>query len=252
MKNIRYSFENKKVLITGGASGIGLEIAKQFVMAGAVVIIWDRSKQLIQEAEQEFKKKSEPNLHVSFFEVDVTDLKSCEMASLKIGSSIDILVNNAGITKDKSFKKMTSEEWQQVIDVNLTGVFNATKSVFVLFDPKSRQNRIINISSIVAFFGNFGQSNYAASKAGVIALTKTWAREFAASGITVNAIAPGFIETAMTEKMPIEIKQQMTLKVPLQRLGTPQDIAQVCLFLASEESSYLTATIISVDGGLVI
>jgi 3-oxoacyl-[acyl-carrier protein] reductase len=252
MSTIRYSFENKKVLITGGASGIGLEIAKQFAMAGAKVLIWDFSKISIQAAGEEFKKNPAQNLLVSFFEVDVRNPDSCLRALLKIEAPIYILVNNAGITRDKSFKKMTNEEWQDVLDVNLTGVFNTTKAVFGLFNPNHRQNRIINISSVVAFFGNFGQSNYAASKAGVIALTKTWAREFAASGITVNAIAPGFIETPMTAQMPVDVKQQMTARVPLQRLGKAFDIAQVCLFLASEESAYINGATISVDGGLVV
>lgn len=252
MNNIRYSFENKKVLITGGASGIGLEIARQFAMAGASVIIWDYSKTSLQLAAEDFEKNPNKDLRVSFFEVDVRIPDSCVQASLKLEAPLDILVNNAGITRDKSFKKMTSEEWQDVLDVNLSGVFNVTKSVFSSFNSKHHHNRIINISSVVAFFGNFGQSNYAASKAGVIALTKTWAREFATSGITVNAIAPGFIETPMTAQMPLEMKQQMISRVPLQRLGSPTDIAQACLFLASEEASYMNAAILSVDGGLVV
>jgi 3-oxoacyl-[acyl-carrier protein] reductase len=147
---------------------------------------------------------------------------------------------------------MTAEEWDAVIATNLSGLFHVTKSLFEKFNAQSNAKRIINISSIVGLFGNFGQTNYAAAKAGVIGMTKTWAREFARSGFTVNAIAPGFISTKMTEAMPAEVLQQMAAKVPLQKLGQTKDIANACLFLASEEAGYVSGTVISVDGALTL
>ncbi|WP_341826224.1 SDR family oxidoreductase, partial [Klebsiella pneumoniae] len=166
--------------------------------------------------------------------------------------AVDILVNNAGITRDKSFAKMTGEEWDAVIGTNLTGLFNVTKSLSEKFNAASSQKRIINISSVVGLYGNFGQTNYAAAKAGVIGMTKTWGKELARKGYTVNAIAPGFIRTAMTNAMPKEVLEQMAAKVPATRLGETEDIANAVLFLASEQASYINGTVISVDGGLVL
>ncbi|MEO0336953.1 MAG: SDR family oxidoreductase, partial [Pseudomonadota bacterium] len=167
---------------------------------------------------------------------------------------IDVLINNAGITRDKSFKKMNLEDFQQVINTNLTGLFNVTKSFLdqELFSPDSGRNRIINMASVVALYGNFGQTNYVASKAGVIGMTKTWAKELGRKGFTSNAIAPGFIETPMTAKMPKEVLDGMVSKVPVQRMGQPEDISQTCLFLASEAAGYINGTVISVDGGVTL
>lgn len=244
--NIQYQFSGKTALVTGGAAGIGFEITRAFLQSGAKVVVWDYSDAALDVAKKELSTFQDK---VTFAKVDVSSAQSCLEAAQGI-SSLDILINNAGITRDKSFKKMSSEEWDAVIDTNLSGLFHVTKSVFEKFQNPSK--RIINISSIVGLFGNFGQSNYAAAKAGVIGLTKTWAREFARSGFTVNAVAPGFISTKMTEAMPPEVLQQMAAKVPMQRLGKTSDIANACLFLSSEEAAYISGTVISVDGALTI
>ncbi len=244
--NIQYQFSGKTALVTGGAAGIGFEITRAFLQAGAKVAVWDYSDAALEVAQKELSSFGD---RVTFTKVDVSKPQSCTEAATKI-SSLDILINNAGITRDKSFKKMTTEEWDQVINTNLSGLFHVTKSVFDKFTNPSK--RIINISSIVGLFGNFGQSNYAATKAGVIGLTKTWAREFARSGFTVNAVAPGFISTKMTEAMPHEVLQQMAAKVPMQRLGKTSDIANACLFLSTEEAGYISGTVMSVDGALTI
>jgi 3-oxoacyl-[acyl-carrier protein] reductase len=244
--NIQYQFSGKKALVTGGAAGIGFEITRAFLQAGANVAVWDYSDAALEVAQKELSTFGN---RVTFTKVDVSKPQSCAEAAAKL-SSLDILINNAGITRDKSFKKMTTEEWDQVINTNLSGLFHVTKSVFEKFTNPSK--RIINISSVVGLFGNFGQSNYAATKAGVIGLTKTWAREFARSGFTVNAVAPGFISTKMTEAMPPEVLQQMAAKVPMQRLGKTADIANACLFLSTEEAGYISGTVMSVDGALTI
>ena len=166
-------------------------------------------------------------------------------------SEVDVLVNNAGITRDKSFFKMSEEDFQAVIDTNLSGVFNVTKALTEKFRKDSLQKRVINIASVVALYGNFGQTNYVAAKAGVIGMTKTWARELGAKGFTVNAIAPGFTLTSMVKAMPSEVLKTMEAKVPVKRLGSTEDIANACLFLASQEASYVNGAVLSVDGGLV-
>lgn len=247
--NIQYAFSGKTAIITGGAQGIGFEIAKQFLTAGAKVAIWDWSDEALGQARQELSAFGD---RLTTTKVDVSNMASCVDAANHLPGSVDVLVNNAGITRDKSFKKMTADEWQSVIDVNLTGLFNVTKSLFEKFNPQSTGKRIINISSVVGLYGNFGQTNYAAAKAGVIGMTKTWAREMARSGFTVNAVAPGFIETKMTAAMPAEVLKNMAEKVPAQRLGKTQDIANAVLFLASDSASYVNGTVISVDGGLVL
>lgn len=247
--NIQYQFKGKTALVTGGAAGIGFEITRTFLAAGAQVAVWDYSDAALESAAKELAQYKD---QVSFRKVDVSKPASCNEAAAALPFALDILINNAGITRDKSFKKMTAEEWDAVIATNLSGLFHVTKSVFEKFSPQSSAKRIINISSIVGLFGNFGQTNYAAAKAGVIGMTKTWAREFARSGFTVNAIAPGFISTKMTEAMPAEVLQQMAAKVPLQKLGQTKDIANACLFLSSEEAGYISGTVISVDGALTL
>jgi 3-oxoacyl-[acyl-carrier protein] reductase len=189
-----------------------------------------------------------------FQKVNVAIYSEVETAVNEIISKyekIDILVNNAGITRDSSLKKMTSEQWDQVIAVNLTGVFNCTK---IISQHMIAQNygRIVNTSSVVALYGNFGQTNYVATKAGVIGLTKTWAKELGRKGITVNAVAPGFILTDMVRKMPEEVLKAMEAKVPVGRLGDPSEIASIYTFLASDEAAYINGATISVDGGMTI
>lgn len=243
--------ENKVAIITGGASGIGKATAERFAEEGAAVAIWDIDKPRGEDLEHMLTEKG---ARAKFYQVNTTNLEDCEQAVQRVITDfgkVDILINNAGITRDSSFKKMTTQQWQQVIDVNLTGVFNCTKSVY---EPMvtAKYGRIINASSVVGLYGNFGQTNYVASKAGVIGMTKTWAREFGRKGITVNAIAPGFIATEMTEAMPVEVLDGMRAKTPLQRLGSVQDVANAYLFLASDEAAFITGTCLSIDGGVVI
>ncbi len=247
MTKLHFDLSNKKVVVTGGASGIGFEISRMFLQSGAQVTILDLSKDSLAKAESELSQwKSQLRLQ----SVNVGLRESVEAATSQL-DRVDVVVNNAGITKDKSFAKMTHEDWDAVIQVNLTGLFNATKSLLEkMTEPQGK--RIINISSVVGIYGNFGQTNYAAAKAGVIGMTKTWAKELGKKGFCVNAIAPGFIRTAMTSAMPTEVLQQMAAKVPVARLGETSDIANAVLFLSTDQASYINGTVISVDGGLTL
>lgn len=243
--------ENKTAVITGGADGIGKAGVKRFAEEGANVIIWDVNEAKAQDTIAELESSK---LQVSFMKVDTSnrsDIEKSTEAIIEKYGKIDILVNNAGITRDASLKKMTPEQWQQVIDVNLTGVFNCTQIVSVHMVNNS-YGRIINTSSVVALYGNFGQTNYVATKAGVIGMTKTWAKELGRKGITVNAVAPGFILTEMVKKMPEDVLKMMQDKVPVKRLGDPEDIANAYVYLASDEASYVNGTVLSVDGGMTI
>ena len=246
--NLKFDFSQKHVLVTGGARGIGLQITKQFLEAEARVTVWEFSNASIESA-RELLSPFGPR--VEFFQVDVSKPADCEAATSKLKNDVDILINNAGITRDKSLSKMTTEDFDSVIDTNLGGVFHVTKNILGRFSAANANKRIINIASIVALYGNFGQTNYVASKAGVIGMTKTWSRELARKGFTVNAIAPGFILTPMVEALPAETRKAAEGGIPAGRLGRTQDIANTCLFLASEEASYITGTVVSVDGGLV-
>jgi 3-oxoacyl-[acyl-carrier protein] reductase len=244
-------FENKVVVITGGASGIGKAAVEKFARDGAAVTIWDMNEVLGKELELILLNEG---FIARFLKVNTAKLDEVEKATnetVKQFKRIDVLINNAGITRDASLQKMTPDQWQQVIDVNLTGVFNCTKAV----SPIMIQNnfgRIINTSSIVGIAGNYGQTNYAATKAGVISMAKTWARELGKYNITVNAVAPGFIETNMITTIPEKVIEMMKEKIPLKRLGTPEDIANAYAFLASDEASFISGTVISVDGGVTL
>lgn len=243
--------ENKVAVITGGADGLGRAAAIRFSVEGAQVIIWDMNEekglQTVLDIVNAGGKAVFSKVNTaSFSEVDAATQK----AVAEFGR-IDILINNAGITRDASIKKMTSEQWQQVIDVNLTGVFNCAKCVSAGMADQG-YGRIVNTSSVVALYGNFGQTNYVATKAGVIGITKTLARELGRKGVTVNAVAPGFIGTEMVKKMPENVLKAMEEKVPLGRLGTPEEIAAVYLFLSSDEAAYINGATISVDGGITI
>ncbi len=249
MSEVQFDFTKKMVVVTGGAQGIGFTITRQFLEAGANVSIWDYSEKALAAASKELSQYSS---QLQTFQVDITDRDSVFKAMNSLSSKPDILVNNAGITRDKSFGKMQPEDWDAVINTNLTGLFNVTKTLLENFNATSTQKRIINISSVVGLYGNFGQTNYAAAKAGVIGMTKTLAKELGRKGFTVNAVAPGFIKTAMTNAMPEEVLQQMSSKVAVQRLGETSDIANAVLFLASESASYINGTVISVDGGIVL
>lgn len=249
MSEVKFDFNNKFAVVTGGAQGIGFTITRQFLEAGATVSIWDYSEKALAVAKSELSKYADK---LQTLQVDITNRDSVNQAVAQLQSKPEILVNNAGITRDKSFTKMAAEDWDAVINTNLTGLFNVTKSLIENFDASSKQKRIINISSVVGLYGNFGQTNYAAAKAGVIGMTKTLAKELGRKGFTVNAVAPGFIKTAMTNAMPEDVLQQMSSKVAVQRLGETSDIANAVLFLASESASYINGTVISVDGGIVL
>jgi len=240
---------DRVAIITGGANGIGKAAAIKFAMEGAKVVVWDVQETQGKATLAELLAISEGH---RFMPVNTTKLTPVLEAAAEVHQTyghIDILINNAGITRDATLAKMTEEQWQQVIDVNLTGVFNCAKAV-TPYMIEMGYGRIINTSSVVGLYGNFGQTNYVATKAGVIGMTKTWAREFGKKGILVNAVAPGFIATEMVAAMPEKIIEMMKSKTPLNRLGTPEDIANIYCFLASEEASYISGTCISVDGAL--
>jgi len=237
--------KNKVVLITGASGGIGKAIAKKFATAGAKVALND-----IAPAEENLKKLAE-ELGSRYFLADVSKLEEVEKMVENIQKEfgrLDVLVNNAGITQDRTLAKMTKEEWQKVIDIDLTGVFNCSKAVLPLII--ANQGKIVNISSLVGQRGNFGQTNYAAAKAGIIGFTKALSKEVGRFGVTVNAIAPGFIETRLTENLPPELKETIKKFTPLGRFGKPEEIANLIFFLASEEASFITGAVINIDGGL--
>ncbi|MGN7400034.1 beta-ketoacyl-ACP reductase [Cytobacillus praedii] len=235
----------KTAVITGGASGIGLEAVKLFASEGANVAIVDFN-------ELEGKKYANGS-NILFFQADVSNRESVDRSIqdvIEAFGKIDILINNAGITKDATLRKMTIEDFQKVIDVNLTGVFHCTQAVLPIM-LEAGKGKIINTSSIAGVGGNFGQTNYSAAKAGVIELTKTWAKELGRKGINVNAVAPGFIETDMVSTIPEHILMQIKLITPSIRLGKPKDIANAYLFLASDESDFINGHVLSVDGGMM-
>lgn len=240
--------KGKVAIITGGARGIGKATAELFVNEGAKVVIWDVLEDGLATA-QELREKG---FECQFEKVDVKNTDSIQAAverTLAQYGKIDILVNNAGILKDKSFVKMSLDEWQSVIDINLTGVFNCTKAVI----PHMMENnygRVICTSSVVGQTGAFGQTNYVAAKAAIIGMVKTWAKEFGKFNITANAVAPGFVKTDMTDSIPEEIRKGFIANIPVRRLGEPIDIANAYLFLASEEASYISGHTLSVNGGV--
>lgn len=242
-------FTGKVVLITGGAQGIGKETARQFLQDGASVVICDYNESSGREALEELQSEN-----VTFFKVDVTDssqIQDMVQSTVAKHGRIDVLINNAGITMDGFLTKMKETDWEKVISVNLSGVFKCTKAVAPIMLNQG-SGVILNASSVVGLYGNIGQTNYAATKAGVIGLTKSWAKEFGPKGIRVNAVAPGFIETGMTAAVPDKVLNFMKEKTPLRKIGKPEDIAAAYLFLASDQAGYINGTILSVDGGLVI
>lgn len=242
--------KGKVAIITGGARGIGLAAVKKFLKEGASVVIFDISDEHGNQAVESLKGSGD----VSFKKVDTTNPDTVNAAVEDIienFTKVDILINNAGITRDATIKKMTLADWQLVIDVNLTGVFNCTQAV-VPYMIEQEQGVIINTSSVVGLYGNFGQVNYAATKSGLIGMTKTMAKELGKYNITVNAVAPGFIATEMIKTIPEKVINLMVSKTPLARLGKPEDIANAYAFLSSDEASFISGTVLSVDGAVSI
>jgi 3-oxoacyl-[acyl-carrier protein] reductase len=243
--------DEKVAIITGGASGIGKKTAEIFSKEGAAIAIFDVNREALNQTEKEIRDNGGK---CNGYVVDVTNFEDVTEKVKEViedFGKIDVLVNNAGITRDNFLTKMEIDDWNKVISINLTGTFNCAKATASYMMEQGKGN-IVNVSSVVGVYGNIGQTNYAASKAGVIGLTKTWAKEFAKKGIRVNAVAPGFIKTPMTDKVPEKVLEIMISKTPMGRMGESIEVANAILFLASEESSFTTGHILHVDGGLVL
>jgi len=239
--------KDKIALITGGGNGIGRVTAQTFCREGARVIIADLNEAAGRAVAAELT-------NAEFEKVNVADAGEVEKLFEAVAARhgrLDVLINNAGITQDARLVKMTPAQWQRVIAVNLTGVFLCGQAAARLMENQPSGGVILNAASVVGLYGNFGQSNYVASKAGVIGMTKVWARELGPKNIRVNAVAPGFIATEMMQTVPEKVLNALKEKTPLRRLGDPQEVANVYLFLASEQASFITGAVISVDGGLV-
>jgi 3-oxoacyl-[acyl-carrier protein] reductase len=247
--------KGKVSLITGGAQGIGFATAQKFLDEGAIVAICDVRRESVDAAVNELKASESGRIgHVEGFVVDVTNRAQIDAMVDAVRARygrIDVLVNNAGITQDARLQKMTDEQFDKVIDVNLKGTYNCAQAVV---DTMINQGFgvILNASSVVGIYGNFGQTNYAASKFGVIGFAKTWARELGPKGIRCNAVCPGFIATPILHSIPDKVMAQMTERVPMKRLGRPEEIANVYAFLASDEAGYVNGAVIEVAGGMTV
>jgi 3-oxoacyl-[acyl-carrier protein] reductase len=244
------SLAGKVAVVTGGARGIGKAIATRLATGGAAAVIADVSAQAAEATAKDFEAAGRTAM------AHVTNVADPEQAAALVEAvlgrfgRIDILVNNAGITRDGLILRMKDEDWTQVLAVNLTGAFNCSRAALRPLLKQKQGGRIVNISSVVGSMGNVGQANYVASKAGLVGLTKALAREVASRGITVNAVAPGFIETEMTASLPDAVRQAMRAQIPLERFGTPDDVAAIVEFLASEGAGYITGQVIHVNGGM--
>jgi len=239
----------KVALVTGAAQGIGKAIAMLLARNGADVVVSDINLEKAQETTNEIQGMGRRSVAIKVNVADLKDVERMVEATVEQFGRIDILVNNAGITRDRLILRMTEEDWDAVLDVNLKGTFNCTKAV-IRHMSKQKSGKIVSIASVSGEMGNPGQANYAASKAGVIGFTKTIAREFAGRGINVNAIAPGYIQTPMTDAVPEKGKEELKRMIPMERLGKPEDVAQAVLFLVSENSSYITGQVLNVNGGI--
>lgn len=242
---------NKIAIVTGGASGIGKATAIRFSEEGASIAIFDVNEEKGAATVSEIESKGGKAI---FYKVNTVNLQDVEAAAAKVAADfgrIDILINNAGITRDATLLKMTEDQFDSVIDVNLKGVYNCTKAV-APYMIQNNYGRIVQAASVVALYGNFGQTNYVATKSAVIGMTKVWARELGRKGITVNAVAPGFIATEMVQSIPEKVVSMLQERTPLGRLGKPEEVANVYLFLASDDASFVNGEVLSVDGGIVI
>lgn len=240
--------KDQVAFVTGATAGIGKAVALAFMQAGAHVVALGTNQERGQALEAEGQGK------ITFMQVDVANKEQVEKAieeTLAKFSKIDILVNNAGITRDGLLMRMSDEDWQKVLDVNLTSCFYTCRAIMRTF-MKAKRGKIINVSSVVGLMGNAGQTNYAASKGALISFSKSLAKEVASRNINVNCIAPGYIDTSMTEKLPEAKREEAISHIPMNRMGKPEDIAQSCLFLASSASDYITGQVLVVDGGLVM
>ncbi len=241
----------KTVVVTGGNTGIGKEICLAFAEEGAnVVVNWIFGEDLANDVVDQVESLGSSAITAYGDVTKLDESKGIIDKGIEAFGGVDVLINNSGITRDNLMMRMSEEEFDSVINVNLKGTWNMCKNV-TRHMMKRRSGSIINISSVVGIMGNAGQANYVASKAGIIGLTKSLAKEFGARGVTVNAVAPGFIETKMTEVLPEEVRAAYMKQIPLNRFGSPKDIAKACVFLASDNASYITGQVISVNGGMI-
>lgn len=245
------SLQGKTAIVTGAAQGIGRAIAECLAQAGADIAVADLDPGRSVETVASVEKLGRKALNIKVNVADANETKAMVEQVLKVWGKVDILVNNAGITRDGLLLRMKEEDWNLVLQINLNGTFNCTKAVLQTM-TKQRYGRIVNIASIVGVIGNAGQANYSASKAAVIGFTKTVGREYASRNVTVNAVAPGFIDTAMTHGLPADVKDTLLKQIPLGRLGTPADIAAAVRFLVSEDAAYITGHVLHVNGGMLM
>ena len=243
------TLKGKVALVTGAAQGIGKAVALLLARNGADILVSDINLEKAEETAREVEGLGQQALAVKTNVAEANDVEKMVQTALERFGRIDILINNAGITRDKLLLRMSDEDWDAVLGVNLRGTFLCTRAVIRPM-AKQKSGKIVNIASVVGTMGNAGQANYGASKAGVIGFTKTVAREYAPRGINVNAIAPGYIETPMTEALPEKAKEELKRMIPMDRLGKPEDVAEAVLFLVSEASTYITGQVLHVNGGI--